>query len=205
MVDLKEQFEELKELHSDASSRLDYIEEKIKNLESEQEALVSRQSHIAKARAVIQDIAFKTQQNLEFHVSSLVTSALKHVSMDWPDYKAEFVKRRNKTECDLLFVENEKKQHPKDAAGFGAVDVGDFAQRIGYWTLRKNRPTFPLDEPFRNVSPDLQHKVGEMLDMVCKKIKLQILLVSHAVDVNMAASKTYQVKRIEGISQVKEV
>lgn len=205
MVNLAEKFSSLKDAYTSTLATLTYVEKKIKDLKKEQEEITERQSCIDKARIIIQEIGHKTQQNLEFHVSSLVTTAIKHVDITWPDYVIEFVKRRNKLECDIYFSEKGRKQHPLDSAGFGAVDVGAFTNEIGYWTLNKNRPTFFRDEPFRNVSPDLQYKVSEMLKMICEEIHLQILMVSHAEDINVAANKTFLVEQTEGVSQIKEV
>lgn len=204
MVDLRDQFDLLHSKYIETLNTLDYVEKKVKELEEKKEKLEQRQRDVGEARAVVQEIAFQTQKNLEFHVSSLVTTAVKHVDPTWPDYEVEFVKRRNKTECDILFCENGKRQHPLGGAGGGSCDVSSFAQLISYWTLRKNRPFFFLDEPFRNVSPDLQHRVSEMLTMVCDKIKIQILMISHADDINLAADKTFVVTKEDGLSRVRE-
>ena len=198
-------FASFKEVYSKTLNKLEDTEERLERLEEEKQELLSKQVCVEKARAILQEIAFKTQQNLEYHVSSLVTTALKHVDPSWPDYSIEFVKRRNTTECDLFFEEKGKKQHPLKGAGGGAQDVAAFAQLISYWTLRKNNPIFILDEPFRNVSPDLQSKVSEMLKMVCEKLHLQIIMVSHAEDINTAADKTFYVDKVDDVSRVREV
>jgi len=204
MVDtLISSFNELKEAWSKKMNTLSDSEEDLKKAEEEKISLEERDINIKKVRAILQDIAYKTQKNLEFHVSSLVTTSLKHVDIEWPDYEIEFVKRRNTTECDVFFVENERKQHPLDEGGGGACDVAAFSQLISYWTLKKNNPIFILDEPFRNVSPDLQDRISDMLKMLCKKLKLQILMVSHAEDVNIAADRTYVATKEGDVSELK--
>ncbi|MDY6957784.1 MAG: hypothetical protein SVK08_01370 [Halobacteriota archaeon] len=149
-----------------------------------------------KARAVIQEIAQETQKELEFHISNLVTLALDIV---FPDenihFVTRFVQRRNKTECDLLFEENGNEYKPLDGSGYGAVDVAAFALRLALWTLDPSSEVMILDEPFRDVSPDLQSKVGEMLKTLSDRIGIQIIMVSHAEDVNIQADKTFVIKK----------
>ena len=55
----------------------------------------------------------------------------------------------------------------------GPKDVASFALVVSYWAMDKNRATIILDEDFRNVSPDLQANVGDMLRMISDKLKLQ--------------------------------
>lgn len=159
-----------------------------------------------KARAIIQEVARQTQQKLEYHFTKLVTTALKAVSPDFPEFAVQIEIRRNKPECDLLFKTGENTvDKPLDSSGGGPLDVASFALRIAYWSLRKNRSTLILDEPFRFLSPDLHEKAGDMLKMVSQKLGVQIIMVSHSETVNLEADKTFLVSKIKGISKVKEV
>ena len=154
---------------------------------------------------VLQVVAQQTQQNLEYHISNLVTTALSSVwGADAPEFKAEINIRRGKTECDLYFVEGEETFKPIDSSGGGTLDIASFALRISIWSLNKNRPTFLLDEPFKYVSPDLQHKVSDMLKMLSKKLGIQIIMVSHAEEINFSADKTFIVEKKDGVSTVRE-
>ena len=176
--------------------------EELKKAEDTVETLRTKKSNFEKGREIIQEVARQTQQNLQFHISAIVSNAIKSVDPDWPDYEIEFVTRRNRTECDIFFVEGEAKQHPLDSSGGGAKDIASFAQRVAYWTLNKNRPTLILDEPFRNVSPDRQDRVSEMVKDVCNRLGIQIIMVSHADDINISADKTFLVKKTNNSSDV---
>ena len=156
-----------------------------------------------KGLALIQIIAQETQKNLEFHLSDPVTTALMAVSSEFPEFKASIEIKRKKTECNLYFVENEIEANPMECSGGGALDVASFALRIGYWSLKKNRPTFLLDEPFRDVSPDLQSKVSEMIKMISERLEVQIVMISHAEQVNYAADKTFIVEKRDNRSYVR--
>lgn len=144
-----------------------------------------------KALKVVQEVAKHTQKTLEFRISNLVSTALSAVLPEPPEFVARFVLRRNQTECDLLIKEGDLEQKLSEGSSGGSIDIASFALRIARWSLNKNRPVFLLDEPFRNVSPDLQHKVSDMLKMISDKLGIQILMISHAVDINVAANKTF--------------
>jgi len=76
---------------------------------------------------------------------------------------------------------------------------------ITFWSLNKNRPSFALDEPFRNVSPDLQHKVSDMLRMVSEKLGVQIIMVSHQEDINISADKTFLTRKEGKVTILEEL
>ncbi|MHA2047664.1 MAG: ATP-binding cassette domain-containing protein [Candidatus Thorarchaeota archaeon] len=158
-----------------------------------------------KARIIIQTVAQETQQNLEYHLSDLVTTALHSVFPDDIKFVVKIEIRRGKTECDLLFEEFEKQYKPLEGSGFGPVDVASFALRICFWSLKKNRPTLILDEPFRNVSPDLQHKVSDMVKKLSEKLGIQIIMVSHAEEINMAADRTFTSEKRGKVTSIKEL
>uniref|UniRef100_A0A6M3Y0E4 Putative ATPase domain containing protein n=1 Tax=viral metagenome TaxID=1070528 RepID=A0A6M3Y0E4_9ZZZZ len=191
-------------VQSDVSRRSE-ITKQITHKQEVKESLERRLDGASKARTVIQVVAELTQSNLEIHIASLVTTALKAVSPDFPEFALEFTTRRNQPECDLYFVEKGEKYHPLNGSGGGPKDIASFALKIGYWSLKKNSPTFVLDEPFHFVSPDLQEKVSEMIEMLSKELGVQIIMVSHADSINVAANKTFLTEKKNGISQVKEV
>jgi len=156
-----------------------------------------------KARALIQEISQETQKELEFHISNLVTLA---ISIVFPDeninFVARFEKRRNKTECDLLFEEKGNEYKPLEGSGYGTVDIAAFALRLALWSLNPTVEVMILDEPFRDVSPDLQDRVGEMVKTLSEKLGLQIIMVSHAEDINIQSDKTIVVKKSKGRSYI---
>jgi len=127
------------------------------------------------------------------------------VDSEFPEFVAKMEERRGKIECDLLFMENGKTYQPKEGSGFGAVDVASFALRIARWSLSPNAPIFLLDEPFRDLSPDLHKKASQMVDMLSKELGLQFVLISHAEDINECANLTYIAEKVEGFTELREL
>jgi len=180
-----------------SKGKIELIQERLDDCRKEINYWQRRYDGAKKARVIIQTVAQETQKNLEFHLSHLVTTALAAVFPEDIQFVARIEVRRGKTECDLKFSEYGQEYDPLEGSGFGPVDVASFALRVTFWTLKKNRPCFVLDEPFRNVSPDLQHKVSDMLKMVSEKLGLQVVMVSHQEDINVSADKTF-IARKEG-------
>ncbi len=156
------------------------------------------------AQEVIRQVALKTQQQLQFHISDIATMALEAVFDDPYQLIVEFIQRRNKTECDLYFSRDGEKIDPLSATGGGAVDVTSFALRVASWSMSipRTRNTLILDEPFRYLSSNLLPKASEMLKEVSDKLGLQIIMVTHADELIESADKVFAVSKKKGISKV---
>jgi len=155
-----------------------------------------------KAREIVQVVAKATQEKIEFQISNLVSLALASVFPDPYEFKVSFVERRNRTECDLLFVKNNEECDPLTAAGGGAIDVASFALRVAIWSLRKTRAVFILDEPFKFLSVDLQYKCSAMLKELSEKLNLQLIITSHLPEIISSADKIFKVENIHGESKI---
>ena len=195
-------FQKLKDAVKKDRATKDMLENQNKDLSLKQDLLIQTISDAEKARVILQEVAQKTLQNLEFHISNLGTLALKSVSPDFPELSATITIRRNQTEVDFLFKEFGKEQKPLDSSGFGAVNVVCYALRVSFWSLNKNRNVMILDEPFRDLSPDLQHKASEMVKRIGQKYNMQHIIVSHSENLNFAADRTFIVTKTNKKSKV---
>jgi ABC-type dipeptide/oligopeptide/nickel transport system ATPase subunit len=138
-----------------------------------------------KAQAIIQMVAQQTQQELQYKISEIVTTALASVFPDPYTFEVEFVIARGKSEANLWFVRRGDRIHPMSAAGGGAVDVACFALRLALWNLSqpKLRNTIILDEPFRYLSSNLQDRAASMLKEISSQLGIQIIMISHIEDI----------------------
>ena len=175
----------------------------IKTYTDQKERLETSLSDSEKAREIIQIVAQATMSNLEFHISNLVTLALKSVDPTFPEFIVKIEIRRNQTEVDFLFKEFDKEQKPMDSSGYGAVNVAAAALRVSFWSLDKTRHVMIWDEPFPDLSPDLQDKAGDMVTMLHDKLGIQFIIVSHAEDFNYGADRTFTVTKDGKRSQLR--
>ena len=157
-----------------------------------------------KAREIIRIVGVETQQQLQFHISDITSLALAGVFAEPYQLKVDFVPRRNKTECDLLFVRDEKEIDPLDASGYGAVDVAAFALRVSSWSMKlpRSRNTIILDEPFRFLDKSKQPLASQMIKELSAKLGLQFIIVTHEEALTQHADKIFNVKQTKGISYV---
>jgi len=131
--------------------RRDVKTDMLKSKREEYEEEMVYLEHLQIARSLIQRASVLTQEKLSHHIGELVTLAMQSVFDDPYSFAANFVNRRNTTECDLVFTKNGKEYKPLDSCGYGAADVSSFALRITFWSLGNKRPTITWDEPFRQL------------------------------------------------------
>ena len=156
------------------------------------------------AREVIREVGLKTQSQLSFHISDITSLALDAVFADPYALVAEFVQRRNKTECDLYFERDGNRVDPLSASGGGAVDVAAFALRVASWSMQrpKSRSTLVLDEPLRFLSADHQEKASVMIKELSKKLGIQFIIITHEPILASYADKIFETKIRKGITQI---
>lgn len=157
------------------------------------------------AREIIKKVGLATQQQLEYHFSDIVTSAMEAVFPNPYALSVKFVERRGKTECDLGFERDGDVVDPISATGGGAVDVASFALRVAAWSMRnpRSRSLLILDEPFRYVSTNLQDKAGSMLKEISSKLGIQMILITHEEELESCADRIFEVQQRKGVSSVK--
>ena len=195
---------EFRKVLEQRKGRRDQIQDSIQNLELSLKEKGRELRRHEQARAIIQEVALKTQKQLSYHISEITSLALNTIFPEPYALEADFVQRRNKTECDLYFVRNDERVDPLSASGGGAVDVAAFALRVASWSMQRprSRSTLLLDEPFKHLSTNLLPLAGEMLKQISERLKLQIIMVSHCEELIDAADRTFQVSIKKGISSV---
>lgn len=181
------------------------LTQQISTLKHRRRDLKRSQRHHEQAREIIREVGLKTQQQLQYHISDITSLALEAVFSDPYKLVVEFVQRRNKTECDLLFERDGERIDPISASGGGAVDVASFALRIASWSMRrpKTRPVIILDEPMRFLSVDLQERASAMIKQVSDKLGVQFIIITHEATLAAEADKVFDVKLKNGVSKVK--
>lgn len=173
-------------------------------LKADQQNLAIYGRKLEEAQTIIRTVALQTQQELQYHVSSITTAALEAVFPDPYQFVVEFVERRGRTEADVFFMRDGERVDPITGSGGGAVDVAAFSLRASMWRLQTppSRAVLILDEPFRFLSKDLQPKAAEMLKEISVKLGLQIIMVTHNEDLVEAADRLFLVSQRKGISKV---
>lgn len=167
--------------------------------------------HQEQAREFLKQVALETQKQLEFKISNTVSSALSAVFDDPPGFEIVFEERRGKTECDLWFIRNGHRIHPKKSSGLGAADVAGLALRVVSLALSgKYRNVLILDEPFKHLKGKLENKRSiQLLNQLSKELQIQIITISderaEREDIIEGADKVFLVTQKNGVSKIKEL
>ena len=152
----------------------------IKNKKTKIEEMQKSMKRYEQAKEVVKSVGLKTQSQLSFHVSEITTLALEAVLKNPYSLELDFVERRDKTECDLLFNRNNISIKPYDGGG-GPIDIAAFALRVASWSMQTphNRNTLILDEPFKHLKGErANRRMLDMVSQISKKLNLQVIMVS---------------------------
>ena len=185
--------------------RRDQVQANLEKAEKSSNDLYMQTIYCEEAQAIIQEVAQITQKELEYHVSELVTLAMASVFNGPYQLIVEFVQRRNRTETDFWFERDSKRVDPMKASGGGAVDVAAFALRVALWSLnmKKTRPVLILDEPLKWLKgSDLPEKGAEMISEICRRVGLQVIMVSHIPEQVAGADQRIRLQLKDGISEI---
>lgn len=169
-----------------------------KSLKTEQD----RQKSIEKAQVLIQLTAKETQEKLRYHIEDIVNTALDTCFPGEYDFKVDFIIKRGKTEADLYLSKDGERIDPMTASGGGLVDIVSFALRLSAWALSRTDPVIVLDEPFKFLSSNLRPLAGEILQTLSKKLKLQIIMVTHDEIMIDISDKVFKVRQKHGRSKI---
>lgn len=172
-----------------AKSKRSVLQDTYKDLQAKKKAAEKREIAAMTAKEIVIETARKTQLNIGRRISELANLALAAVFEKPYKVEIEFIERRGQTEADIFFVRDDVRIDPMTASGGGALDIASFALRLAVWSIGKSRPLFILDEPFRNLSLDLQEKAGLMLKELSEKMGIQVIMVSHNPEIISGADK----------------
>ncbi len=194
----------IKKLEQAEAKLANYITE-IDDMDGHVIKLISETANTQTALTIVQKAVQDTQNLLADRLSSVVTLALTSLFDDPYTFHADFVQRRNSTECDLLFEKDGELMEPLKECGYGAVDTAAMALRVGVWGMETNTaPIFVLDEPFRNLDKKKHSLASQMIKSLSDDLGIQFIIVTHTDELAQSADKCFKISMIDGISTVKE-
>lgn len=189
--------EEIKNKIEQRKGKIEQIKSDIAELKNNVEASTVHLKDLEKAREIVKIVSLKTQQNLQFHISDIASLALDSIFPEPYKLVLDFVERRNKTECDILFERNGERMKPIDSSGVGAIDIASFALRIASWSMSRPKPraVIILDEPFKHLSAEYHDAASEMIKSISDKLGIQFIIVTHNRTFAGYADKVLTVKQ----------
>lgn len=145
------------------------------------------------AQQILQAVAQAVQNRAHEQVAKIVGRCLRTV-FDRPyEFFIDFRKKRGKTEAKLRFTLGGEDVDPVDEDGGGVLDVAAFALRLAnlLMAVPKKRRLLVLDEPLKMLSRDHGPRVRELIEMLSRELRVQIVMVTH--DPNLVAGKVVRI------------
>ncbi len=180
------------------------IQSTIDRVRQDIRALKHRRRDYERAREIVRLVGLKTQEQLQYHISDITTLAMEAVFDNPYALSVEFVQRRNKSECDLLFERDGERVEPTSASGGGTVDVASFALRIASWSMQnpRSRNVIIMDEPLRFLSEQYQPKASLMIKELSERLNLQFIIITHETALSEHADRIFQVRLKNKVSNI---
>lgn len=202
---------ELRHRFEQARGRQDLTQRQLKETTLKLNEFQREQLEYEQAIVLFQDVCQKTQAQVQEHLADIVSISMNAIFNHPYELNAEFVQRRGKTECDLMFLRDGEKLDPLASSGYGAVDVASFALRVALWFIngKQSAPVLILDEPFKHLKGLRENqRVLSMMRDIAKTFGLQIIMVSDEriprEEIIEGADKVFEVSKTKGRSVVNE-
>ncbi len=149
-----------------------------------------------------------TRNEVKTKLETLSNLALSSV---FTDKQMEFrvVPNRNKKGLfyELYIITDGNITPLEDCKGGGVLDIISLCLRISYLRIFKGslRQVLILDEPFKNLDYIRRLAAIDWLSTTAKEMGLQLIIVTHLVDLIEKADKAIKVEQINGVSKVYEI
>lgn len=152
-------------------------------------------------RAVVQQVAKETQDQLRLRFEAIVQACLDAVFPKTYVFRMEFISRRGQVEVDMWLDKDGTRMDPLDSNGGGVVDVMAIALRICCLTLSSKRRVLFLDEPFGHLRGEARERLGELLAIISERLNIQILMVGDVAG-NVVQGKEFRIVKTGAVSAV---
>ena len=159
---------------------------------------------LEQAQVLLQTVAAETQNQLKLQLEAIVNTGLETCFPETYSAHVDFINKRGKIECDIYLHDGDgNRVDPLEDNGGGLADIVSFSLRMASWTIGHTDNVIILDEPFKFLSEELRPLAGELLQHLSKKLKLQLIFVTHDKEMVEIADRVFHIsKGVDSISKV---
>ena len=200
--------DELKERFYKIKSHKEYLE---KTAADSRSKVLLNESNISKITDAL-DFLYKfsefTRNEVKTKLETLSNLALSSV---FTEKKMQFKVIPNRNKKGLfydLYIDTDGNITPlEDCKGGGVLDIISLCLRISYLRIFKGtlRQVLILDEPFKNLDDVRRPAAIDWLSTTSREMNIQMIIVTHLVDLIEKADKAIKVEQVNGISKVYEI
>lgn len=144
-------------------------------------------------------------------VEDLLSEGLKVVFDDQDlSVRADVDVQRGKVSVDLITVQRQPdgtvtEGMSKDAFGGAVTTVQSVLLRIIVTLRRGLRPILFMDETLPAFDSNYVHNMGTFLKVLCQRLDMDVLLVSHNPAMVEAADNAYRIQKVDGAATFKKL
>lgn len=170
-------------------------------------SLITQAAQAAKdfevVQALTQQTAQATQEEMQFHLQSLVQHCLDAIFPGVYTFRVVFEMKRGRTEASLVLEKDGSTlDNLMDEVGGTVVDIVSTALRVAVWSLAPTDNLMVLDEPARCISAQYKAIYAELIHGISERLGIQFLIVSHDPVLIAAADRVFEVSQKNGRSVV---
>lgn len=189
---------------NDALSKSRHLADDLALVNAQIDNANQKKSLVLAAQEVARKAAKVVQDDLASKLSGIVTKALQAVFNDHVEFVAEFVERRNVSECDLYVKVNGKQRDILKGDGGGLADIVSICLQIAYILLLPDVDRILIaDEALRHLDREAQERFAQVLASLCQEFNFTFILATHADPITDVAQVVFQVSKPGDVSIVK--
>lgn len=208
-MNLNQQFDNIKNLFHKKLGQLESIRNRYLACNEKIAQLAITEDQTAKASLFLQSLSDETRLQVLDKISGIVTDALKTIKDPNLEFRMQLTNKNNQPTLELGIFDSLNGQtfDILNSMGGGVADAVSFVLRVAL--LTKWQPQLSkviiADEAFKHVSVKDQEKVAEFIKLLCEKLNLQLILISHSETITRNSDATFLVEKINGISKVEKI
>lgn len=184
-------------VYSNKKQQRDALVGKVDGLRTEKDIL-------DKTETVLKHLTDKLVKKDLSKMDALVTYGLKTVYSDRNiRFQSEIMERGRKIWIDLQTIYDDKLLDPQAKSSVHVIE--SLLLRLLCIIKMKRARLLLLDETFANVDPDYNENLYQLMTSLCKKLGMDVLLVTHFSGHTEYVDHTYRIVGKNGITQVEKV
>jgi hypothetical protein len=155
-----------------------YTEEHVLLVKKLQEVKDTLQASID-AQLFLQNVAKDTQSLIRCRIETIVNTAIHSIFGGKYTFKLSFEIARNKTEANIVLLQNGKEVDPLESTGGGVCAILSYTLQIILLLLSGAPRVLVVDQLFGDISEKYKPLAYSVMSQLSKEMGIQVIAVSH--------------------------
>ena len=208
--DIQKDFRSIEDAFLILKSERDKKIEQLKEKEKEKQELIDRIEICSKSIEFVEKVSTEERQGIKTRVEDLITSCLKDVFDDSYSVEFDYGMKRSKTSVEVYAIrdceDGLKVKSQIDGIGGGVADSISLPLKL---IVLINDDSLEriliLDEPGKYLSANHVPKFANFIQTISKKLKIQVIMVSHHQCMGQYADSINEVSLSGSVSKIERI